>query len=557
MYTAVLPAELQMHRRLVRYRITATDALGAAVTGPYDDDPQPNFAYFAYDGVPAWTGAVQPGVTPPVTYDGALLSSVPTYHLITNRMDHLTSQSIPYRGGQADQQLPDPAGAYYPGSDYLWEGALVYDGNVYDHIQYRARGGVWRYSMGKNQWKFDFPRGHSFQARSDIGEPYDAQWDKLNLSALIQQGNFLQRGEQGLFESAGFALHNLAGNPAPLTNYVQFRIIAGADEVGADQYSGDFQGLYLAIEEPDGRFLDAHGLPDGNLYKMEGGTGTLSNQGRTQPTDKSDLNALLDAYQSGNPTPPDTPWWRDNFDLDEYYSFRAIMVGIHDYDKAFGKNYFYYHNPETNQWSICTWDLDLTWTTTYGGGGGADPLQNAANAFPPLDDPVLRLEYNNRLRELVDLLFNSDQTGMLLDQIASYVYQPGQPSLVDADRAMWDYSPILASSYVNADKGGRASSTSLRHAGLRGHDPDHEGLCTEQGRCLSGRRSVRVRPHRGLGRGPTAGDAQRQLRRPCRFPDRRTAVSDGSTDRRQRQLCRHAVAHRPRHRYGRDRIRSL
>ena len=39
----------------------------------------------------------------------------------------------------------------------------------------------------------------------------------------------------------------------------------------ADQYSGDFQGLYLAVEQPDGQLLEEHGLPDGNLYKMEGG----------------------------------------------------------------------------------------------------------------------------------------------------------------------------------------------------------------------------------------------------------------------------------------------
>ena len=33
----------------------------------------------------------------------------------------------------------------------------------------------------------------------------------------------------------------------------------------------DFQGLYLVIEQPDGRLLDEHDQPDGNLYKMEGG----------------------------------------------------------------------------------------------------------------------------------------------------------------------------------------------------------------------------------------------------------------------------------------------
>lgn len=64
----------------------------------------------------------------------------------------------------------------------------MYDGEVYDHIRYRARGGVWRYSMGKNMWKFDFNRGHSFEARDNYGARYDTPWDKVNFSAIIQQG---------------------------------------------------------------------------------------------------------------------------------------------------------------------------------------------------------------------------------------------------------------------------------------------------------------------------------------------------------------------------------
>ncbi len=152
-YTAELPASLQQHRRLIRYRITSTDTLGASITGPYADDPQPNFAYYVYGDMPNWTGAVQPGVTAPVTYDASLLQTLPAYHLITTRNDHEDSQNIP----NGDQ------GAY-GGSDYLWQGALVYNGEVYDHIRYRARGGVWRYAMGKNMWKFDFNRGHEFEA---------------------------------------------------------------------------------------------------------------------------------------------------------------------------------------------------------------------------------------------------------------------------------------------------------------------------------------------------------------------------------------------------------
>jgi hypothetical protein len=435
-FTAVLPASTHDHRDLVRYRISAEDSLGHSVQVPYPDDEQANFGYFVYDGIPAWTGSARPGVTDPVTYGEDLLGSIPVYHLITTRKSHVDAMHIPNSG----------TGEYW-GSDYPWRGTIVYNGEVYDHVRFRARGGVWRYSMGKNMWKFDFLRSHDFQAHDDYGKPYDTKWKKLNFSALIQQGNFLQRGEQGLFEGAGFRLHNLADNAAPKTHYVHFRVVESEDENGLDtsQFDSDFQGLYMVIEQPDGRFLNEHGLPDGNFYKMEGGTGELNNQGPTQPTDKSDLNAFM-AYQSQ--TMP-VEWWRANLDLDQYYSWRSIMEAIHDYDNHAGKNYFYFHDPETELWSVINWDLDLTWTTTYNGGGGRGPLNDYV-----FRHPELVIEYHNRMREIRDLLFNSEQTGMLLDEIARVVYTPGQPSFVDADRAMWDYNPIMVSNYVNWDKAG-------------------------------------------------------------------------------------------------------
>ncbi len=435
-YSVTLPGDLQVHRQMVRYRIQVDDTVGLGVQVPYNDDPVPNFAYFTYDGVPSWTGSARPGTTSEVTYDSDLLESVATYHLLTTDASHVDAQFIP----------DSSRGSGYTGSDYLWEGTLIYDGKVYDHIRYRARGGVWRYAMGKNMWKFDFNRGHGFQAKDDYGREYDTKWDKLNFSALIQQGNFLHRGEQGLFESVGFKMFNLTGVEGPYTNFVNFRLITDANENGEDQYSGDFQGLYLAIEQPDGNMLDEHGLPDGNLYKMEGGSGDLNNQGPTQPSDKSDLNAFL-AAESG--TRPEA-FWRENLDLEKYYSYRAIVEGIHHYDIAYGKNYFYYNNPETDLWEVHPWDLDLTWANNmYGSGDHAFKSRVA-------DRTEFRAEYRNRMREVRDLLYNTDQGYQLIDEMASFVYTEGELSLVDADRAMWDYNPILASSrYVNSSKAGQ------------------------------------------------------------------------------------------------------
>lgn len=432
-FTAVMPAHIQTNRRLVRYRITAVDSTGLSVTVPYSDDAQPNFAYFVYDGIPAWSGAARPGVSPVQTIGTNIMRSLPTYHLISKQA---TVEASTWR----DQ---------YQGNLYPYQGTVVINGEVLDHIRYRARGGVWRYAMGKNMWKFDLNRGHDFMPVDNFGRNYNARWKKINLGACIQQGDYGHRGEQGMFESIGFKLFNLAGIEAPRTHFVQFRVIDKALEVNpANQYEGDFWGLYLAVEQEDGRFLDEHGLPDGNFYKMDGGTGTLNNQGPTQVSDRSDLFSFMSTYQGA----PSDAWWRTNLDLTRYYNYRTIVEAIHHYDidEGTGKNYMYYHNPLTGLWSEHPWDLDLTWGDNMYGGGGS-PFKNRV-----LPRPAFGLEYRNRIREIRDLLYNPEQTGFLIDEYAAMIHDPnGGLSFTDADRAQWDYNPIMISGYVNSSKSGQ------------------------------------------------------------------------------------------------------
>lgn len=428
-FVAEMPPEARIHRHLVRYRIVATDRAGQQVAVPYADDPQPNFAYFVYDALPIWHGAVNPsaddGQSQRMAFDFGAMRPLPVYHLIAQRSDVEDAQFIPNAGRVEG----------YMGTDYLWWGTLVYDGRVYDHIGFRARGGLHRYAVGKNMWKFNFNRGHRLQAHDDWGQPYGELWDKLNFSAVIQHANRGHRGEQGLFESLGFRLFNLVDVPASNTHFVHFRVIDSPDEHGQNQYLGDFWGLYLAIQEVDGQFLDTHGLPDGNLYRMEHGTGELNNQGPNAPADKSDLNAFLDGYLHGQ---PDADWWRQHLDLPAYYSYRAIIEAIHHYDVNEGKNYLYYHHPETERWSVFPWDLDLTWADTMPGDGN-EPFRD-----PVLSLPEFQIEYQNRLREVRDLLFNPDQLFPMLDEYAAFINTPADGlAMVDADRAKWDYNPIL------------------------------------------------------------------------------------------------------------------
>lgn len=447
-YTVRLPGSMQQHRRLVRYRIQATDGNDVDVTVPYEDDPQFNFSYFVYDGVPAWRGSDRPGYEPEIEYGPDVLQRIPVYHLISRKAD---VEQATWR-------------SQYEGSDYLWYGTLVYDGKVYDHVTYRARGGVWRYAMGKNMWKFDFKRGHYFQARDNYGRKYKTTWDKLNFSACIQQGSFGQRGEQGMFEAVSYRMFELAGVPSPKTHWIHFRIIDEQHEdgklnaahppltSGGTQFDGDFWGLYLVTEQMDGRFLKEHGLADGNLYKMESNTGIsgygdLNNQGPTQVSDHSDLIEFMWRMSSN----PSTDWWRSNVNLDCYYSYRAVYHATHHGDIT-SKNHFFYHSPEptTNEygsnylWWQLPWDVDLTWTCYYRHNHMKDPFVERGNL---LSRPELSLEAKNRAREFCDLLFNEEQMNQLIDEYAAVINNPkGGLSIVDADRAMWDYHWVMSDS---------------------------------------------------------------------------------------------------------------
>lgn len=440
-YSVRLPVWMSQHRNLIRYRIEAQDAGGVSVRAPLPDDPTPNFACFVYDGVPGWSAALNPSGTTQqraiVQFGAAEMSRFPTYHLIAKQT---AVEDATWR-------------SRYTGDLYRWSGTLVYDGEVYDHIRYRARGGVWRYAMGKNMWKFDFNRGRPFQARDNFGAHYATAWSKLNLGANIQQGDYQHRGEQGMFESVGLKLFNLAGVEGPKTHWVHFRVVdEAAEALQSNQYNGDFWGVYLAVEQEDGNFLEEHQLPDGNLYKMEGGTGELNHQGRTSPTDRSDLNQFLNGYRGSSGS--QFQWLDANLDLRRYFSYQAIAQGIHHYDICYGKNYFYFNNPLTGKWSVHPWDLDLTWADNMydSGCGGRDDL------FPILSAAGIPVHNRNRVRELRDLLFNEDEAFRLIDEYAAVARgtnnAPQKPTILQADQFMWDYNPVMVSSLVNASKAG-------------------------------------------------------------------------------------------------------
>ena len=118
---------------------------------------------------------------------------------------------------------------------------------------------------------------------------------------------------------------------------------------------------------------------------------------------------------------------------------------VHHYDLDQGKNYYYYNNPQTGKFQVHPWDVDQTWSNMMFG-NGSEPFKTRV-----LDmHAEFRLEYQNRLREVLDLLFDVEPMRKLIEEFAA-VIRP----VVEADRRRWDYAPeMLDTRYVVSYKAG-------------------------------------------------------------------------------------------------------
>ncbi len=455
-YTALIPR--QGHRSLVRYRIQAT-AGGETTTVPSPDDPQPNLAYFVYDGIPDYVADVRSEYgAAGYRHQREDLTTVPVYHLICKEEDLIECEYKEISFGNKVAR-----------KEFSWQGTFIYDPvgsgerKVYDNIVFRLRGGVWRYTWPKRMYKIKFLRGHHFRGHYNHGVEFNEPRRKANLQSIIDQNWTGVRGISGINESLAFRLFRHSQVASPHTTYIHFRTIVGEDEQG--QYDGDFKGLFLDVEQPDSGLLETSGRPSGNLYKMDSGA-LGQNGGRPGRWDKeetdcslsyddADLDYFYDTYNSGTQT---VSWWESSLDLDRYYSYRVVLDSIKHYDIQAGKNYYYYHNSDTNLWEVLPWDTDLILggtccgDTTYGEG---EPFwKPVIEKYPG----IFGVAYRNRFREYLQLLCNRETLEPLVNSWFDLILK-----LHEADRDRWDYFP-LPDPYPYQ---GQTERNDQRHGGYR------------------------------------------------------------------------------------------
>jgi hypothetical protein len=420
-FTALLPAS--QHRHLIRYRITVEDGLGNDQLVPYEDDEQPNFACFIYDGVPAWTAADNPGTTPTQTFAATNMSaSLPVYHLLASEADILACQ---------------------------------YNGSF----------------RGKNKWRFYFNKGRGFEARDNNGKKYPDPLNRMNFNGCAAPWAPVNRGMAGLDEAVSFKMYELAGVPVPNTHFFQFRIIDQVQEAPADQYAGDLWGLYMMQEQLDGRWLSRLGLPDGNTYKIQGGNGEKRNQAVGQSEDAADWNTFRGSAQNAGTA---QAWWESNLHLESYFGFRSINRVCSNVDLRENTNYAMYHDP-SGRWRVIPQDMDMMiFPVTHW--AGIVYMRNA------LLHAEIDIAFRNHARSLLDLLISDrsstgGQVAQVLDEYARIVNPAGQArTMSDMDQFMWNYHPRTAGDHRGIYYRTPFNDSRIGGAWVRTlSTPDHEG----------------------------------------------------------------------------------
>ncbi|KKK80622.1 hypothetical protein LCGC14_2821650, partial [marine sediment metagenome] len=308
--------------------------------------------------------------------------------------------------------------------------SLYYDGELYDNIFVRIRGGTAR-SYPKKSYKFDFNKGHWFRFAPD-----QQRVSEINVNSTWPDKAYVR-------QVLSFETFRDAGVPYSETFPVRL------------EQNGQFFSVAIFIEQVDQWYLERQGLdPAGGLYKILGGglRGSVANGVEKKiPRDGnySDLEDLYEGlYLSGSARPR---YIFDNLDIAEVINYYASIVIVHDGDHVM-KNFYMHRDTEgTGLWSVLPWDKDLTFGRHWMGGEGVlnddiaystDPI-NDWYMSNMLADAIMRIPstremYLRRVRTLTDDLLQSPATPQaqlkLEARLDELIAQIGDDVLLDAAR---------------------------------------------------------------------------------------------------------------------------
>jgi hypothetical protein len=441
-FTALIPASVNVHRRLVRYRVKVSNSAGFNVTYPDQNYDESNYAYYVYNGYPTQNN-----------YDLNTLPEIQDFTIFSDYDN--TRVFIGSDDGQHEQNGQSQT------NDFGGHGAVIYDGRVYDHINFRPRGSGSRVGRVKPGIRIKMNREHSFETENDCGQTYDVDRGRIVLSG----GWVHDEGGHGLTESLIYKLLELSGSIERHVNYTQLRIVDENNQNETSSHKGDFWGLYLIMEDYNGDLIDEHSrLDEGNFWTTNRANGRQRELDYTGHFPDSELvEPWAEPEFTGNAT--GRKHMDNELDLDMMFGDRiANVIYAQRGNNYIGKHsYREYYNSVTDKHFAWWADMDNSFGPPQNSGGiryedqwifTRDVLSPDRHIDNDIYVPdIYQIQYQNAMRNVYDLLLNGDHDGsnpntnpyeqidFLVDQERSLVHTYGTgDDWMEVDQARWGHN---------------------------------------------------------------------------------------------------------------------
>ena len=307
-------------------------------------------------------------------------------------------------------------------SIYTWFSATVtVDGETHTEVGVRKKGFVGSQSDTKPSLKLRFDKYVDGQALGGVME-------RMTLNNSVQDPSFVNI-------CMSYRVFAAAGSPAPRCNFATVSV------------NGKDLGLYVHVEEFKKPFLRHHfDSAGGNLYE---GTvsdftpeyrGTIEKKTNEDEDDWSDIDAVVAALEDTSDAGLEA--LAEIVDLDRFLTFWAteVLVGHWDGYAGHRNNYWFYR--DGGRFVFLPWGTDGTFQlegdpNPFDGISDPPPSVLAAGAIPNrlYNHPDWRAAYVERLKGILDTVWDTDELLAAVDEMAAVVQQHALPDEREAAEA--------------------------------------------------------------------------------------------------------------------------